>query len=172
MQVQQAKQRTNGGNGKVVEPTQPEEGFIGAAYLVDVEDLRKTVQELGQKLANADTINRQVHEICSALTNAGTKPEVIEIALEAQFGKVRGRPRRRRGKPPEPTIEQKKVLAVMSKEPMKKRQILEEARVANSPTVFNVLSTMQRYGWIVNEGSKGAAAAWVITDAGAALLED
>lgn len=174
LEIEQGVERSKRGNGKAKVEEPAAEDFVGAAYLVDVEDLRKTVQELGQKLANADEINDQVHKICSSLEAAGVKREVIEVALAAQFGKVKT-PRKRgpnRGDNPEPTEQELRVIAALTEEPMRKRDIFKIASVPETAETNSLLGNMQRYGWIHNLGGKGVSAGWVITEKGKALLAD
>jgi hypothetical protein len=162
--------KSNGGSNK--HEVEIAKEFAGAAYLIDVDDLRRTVQELGEKLANADQINRKVYDICAALDSAGAAPETIEAALSAQFGKPKTI-RRRKAQPQEaidPSPMQMRVLSVLTSEPMRRRTVYELAEIEDTDDSKSEFRAMSRVGWIDNVGGRGQGAGWVITDKGAEHL--
>lgn len=160
---------------KTTETKAEESKSLTEGYIIDVEDLRATVQELGAKLATADDHNDQVREIVDKLTSAGVGEATIRAALFAEFGKMTKsnkprKPRRPNRTDKTPNEKEQKALSVMTGEPMNKRQIFSAAKISDSDETKLLLTEMQKMGWVKNVGGKGAGAGWVLTDDGVGAI--
>jgi hypothetical protein len=136
-------------------------------FQVSVDKLKLDLEAASEALNEAMSKNERVEAIYTSLSCSGCSDSTIETALEAEFGKPKKATRKRVPKlnSDEPTEAERKVLNVLTDEPMTRKNIIDATGgIGDEP---GLLSKMQLAGLVKNVGGKGRGAGWVLTSMGA-----